>query len=197
MIFLKWNRLNRNCSGCVYHGEIIYIASESPWKTVYAIFFPFWVAASYGTTIYSTNTYRIFSVNSFSYSFFPLPSLRALRPEPRVLRSSEDFQSHSLPFLRQLSPVLKHLPPHMWHVPPHLWHLPLFLKPSHILWSSSTPSEVLTTAFETLSTSSDALPHPLRSSAHFLKLLAKHYPRSTVVPLSQGAKRGWYGNQMV
>ena len=30
MIFIKWNRLNRNCSGCVCHGEIIYIASERP-----------------------------------------------------------------------------------------------------------------------------------------------------------------------
>jgi len=60
MIFLKCNRLNRNCSGCVYHGEIIYIASESPLKTVYATFFPFWVAAPSTTIIYGTNTYGNF-----------------------------------------------------------------------------------------------------------------------------------------
>ena len=45
MIFLKWNRLNRNCSGCVYHREIMNIASERPLKTIYATFFTFWVAA--------------------------------------------------------------------------------------------------------------------------------------------------------
>ncbi len=45
MIFLKWNRLNRNCSGCVVHREIMNIASERPLKTVYAAFFTFWAAA--------------------------------------------------------------------------------------------------------------------------------------------------------
>ena len=45
MIFLKWNRLNRNCSGYVYHREIMNIASERPLKTVYATFLTFWVAA--------------------------------------------------------------------------------------------------------------------------------------------------------
>ena len=45
MIFLKWNRLNRNCSGSVYHREIMNIASERPLQTIYAKFFTFWVAA--------------------------------------------------------------------------------------------------------------------------------------------------------
>ena len=30
------------CSICVYHREVIYIASESPWKAVHVIFFLFW-----------------------------------------------------------------------------------------------------------------------------------------------------------
>ena len=46
MIFLKWNRLNRNYSGCVYCREIMNIASECPLKTIYATFFTFWVVAS-------------------------------------------------------------------------------------------------------------------------------------------------------
>ena len=45
MIFLKWNRLNQNCSGSVFHREIMSIASERPLKTVYATFFTFWAAA--------------------------------------------------------------------------------------------------------------------------------------------------------
>ena len=49
MIFLKWNHLNRNSSGCVYHRYFIDIASESPRITVYATFFTFWVAAINGT----------------------------------------------------------------------------------------------------------------------------------------------------
>ena len=45
MIFLKSNRLKQNRSGCVYHREIMNIASERPLKTIYATFFTFWVAA--------------------------------------------------------------------------------------------------------------------------------------------------------
>ncbi len=45
MNFLKWNGLNQNCSGCVYHREIINIAYERPLKTIYATFFTFWVVA--------------------------------------------------------------------------------------------------------------------------------------------------------
>ena len=66
MIFLKWNRLNQNCSGCIFHREIVNIASERPLKTVYAwwkfvskfvyaTFFPFWVVALWMTAIYGTN----------------------------------------------------------------------------------------------------------------------------------------------
>ena len=98
------------------------------------------------------------------------PSLLLLRPEPTLLRSSQYFQSHSLPLLRQLPPILR-------PIPPHLRHLPLLLKPSHILGSSPTPSKVLNTAFEACSTPSDALSHLLRSSAHFLKPLAQYYLR--------------------
>ena len=75
MIFLKWNRLNRNCSGCVYCREIMNIASECPLKTIYATFFTFWVVVSWETTIFIENTCRIFSFNFFSYNFFfPLPT---------------------------------------------------------------------------------------------------------------------------
>ncbi len=42
MIFLKWNRLNRNYSGC----EIITITPEKPFKTIHATFFTIWVVAS-------------------------------------------------------------------------------------------------------------------------------------------------------
>ena len=83
----------------------------------------------------------------FLTSYFPSPLLRTLRPGPPILKSSEGFHCHSLPFLRQLSLVLKQLTPHLWHVP-------LRLKRSHngthILWSSSTPFKGLTTAFEKL-----------------------------------------------
>ena len=60
MIFLKWNRLNWNCSGCVFLKEIMNIASKRLLKTVYATFFTFWVAALWMIAIYGTNTYGNF-----------------------------------------------------------------------------------------------------------------------------------------
>ena len=119
------------------------------WKTLknyLCDIFPFLDSGLIRETIFSENTCSIFFyLFFFPTSFFPLPSLRTLRPGPPILKSSNRFQYHSLPFLRQFSTVLKHLPPHLWHVP-------LLLKPSqngaHILWSSPTPSKVLSTAFE-------------------------------------------------
>ena len=78
MIFLKWNRLNRNCSGCLYHREIMNIAYERPLKTVYATSLTFWVEVSKATTIFIENTGRIFSFCFFFLPFFSFTSTYAL-----------------------------------------------------------------------------------------------------------------------
>ena len=71
MIFLKWNRLNWNCSGCEYYRDFIDIASESPWKTVNATFFTFWVAAPRVMPVNGINAYGNFLDRFFLLTLFP------------------------------------------------------------------------------------------------------------------------------